>query len=146
MLFRFFLSFSFLRRHGVYLSDEFFTKTNFVKIFMTKSEKLEKVIEIGLIWTISRLWEYRLDNIVSILIKHDILEDLRVSLKKLKKEKLGVWRPRTSHSTLHDIWGNLLGAIVSQFVADKLGYLHIDLSIIVLYYLLYDIISKLIIY
>jgi hypothetical protein len=57
LLFCFFLgySFDFLRRHGVYLSDEFFTKTNFVKIFLTKSKKLEKVIEISLIWTIPRL-------------------------------------------------------------------------------------------
>jgi len=148
LLFCFFLgySFDFLRRHGVYLSDEFFTKTNFVKIFLTKSKKLEKVIEISLIWTIPRLWEYRLDNIVPVLIEHDILKDLRVSLKKLKEKKLRVRWFRCSYSTLHNVWGNLLSAIVSQFVADKLRYLHIDFSIIVLYYLLYDIVPELIIY
>jgi hypothetical protein len=113
---------------------------------LTKSKKLEKVIEISLIWTIPRLWEYRLDNIVPVLIEHDILKDLRVSLKKLKEKKLRVRWFRCSYSTLHNVWGNLLSAIVSQFVADKLRYLHIDFSIIVLYYLLYDIVPELIIY
>ena len=111
----------------------------------TNCAYVEEMHEISLILAILRLLEDGLNDIVSILIEHQILENLRVLHQMSKKQSLRVNRRWTTDSALNHIWGYLLCAVICQFITYKLCNLNIDLFVVVLQYLLNDIVAVLII-
>ena len=87
--------------------------------------------KVSLVWAVLGLLEDGLNDIVAVLVKHHVFEDLRVLHQMSEEESLWVYWSRAAYCTLHYIGRNFLSAVVSQVVTDELGYLDVDLFVVV---------------
>lgn len=86
-----------------------------------------------------------LNDIVSVLVEHQILEHLGIPQQVLKEELLRSGGIRAADHAFDHVRADLLRAVVLQILTDEGCNLDVDIFVVVLKYLLHDVVAELVV-